>query len=437
MDHTSEDCHGSKSQGVPQNQEERLLRGSAEIRTLQGDLNVGVLVQELDALLEAPDETLKHLEDEDQHPVLLRLGLLLVVLEQVPDELDDSDDEGAECHRAQVVAEDHVKGSADSILAAFVGVLGEEPHNHSPSDDDLTEGDVQCVVPEVDEERHGEAPVEAVARLGALPAAHGTIDQLAALLVFPHTTSRPGARALSWHVSGTVGFGVGREDGLGHVVIRHLAQQEGRRETPHQCPEASNQRLHGGQDQYRRCLHHEDGSYLVDGNRQSNPVRQAADRNAVDERQNPKYIRKNLEDDSQLLAVDIEASVTNRSDLSNRVALLPHHIRILREAPNRLRLVAVTVLEGISAEVLDQIRVGVVGSRVERTPRVRDRSITPIVAQVAHLAVPLHACVVGAIQARKLFGSRGCLADGVFDQHCGRGEGTHHHGLTRLEDSDS
>ena len=109
VDHASQNGDGSKSQCISKNEEECLLCRSAEVRALQGDLDVGVFVEELDALLKAPDEALKHLEDKDHYPILLRLGLLLVVLEHVPDELDEGDDEGAKGHRAQMVAEDHPK----------------------------------------------------------------------------------------------------------------------------------------------------------------------------------------------------------------------------------------------------------------------------------------------------------------------------------------
>ena len=137
-----------------------------------------------------------------------------------------------------------------------------------------------------------------------------------------------------------------------------------------------------------------------------------------------KDVRKNLEDDAQLLAVDVIAPIANRPDLANRVALLPVVVWVLGEAPDCLGLVAVGVLEWISAVVRDQVRVGVVGRRVEGAPGIRDRGITPFVAQLAELAVPLHTCVVRAIQARKLLGSRRRLADGVLNDHRGRGKGT-------------
>lgn len=73
------------------------------------DFDVGVLVDELDELLEAEEAALAALEHAADAlaggPVVVLLDPALDVLHDDPDELDEGHQEGAEGHRAQVVAD--------------------------------------------------------------------------------------------------------------------------------------------------------------------------------------------------------------------------------------------------------------------------------------------------------------------------------------------
>jgi len=71
---TSEDANAG---GVTEDEAERVEGGLAERLTEDGDLDVGVLVQELDEALEAGDDVLEQLGDLDTDRVLLGLHLLL------------------------------------------------------------------------------------------------------------------------------------------------------------------------------------------------------------------------------------------------------------------------------------------------------------------------------------------------------------------------
>ena len=111
---------GSEGARVSNHHVEGLLGGRAEAGTLDGDLNVSVLGDELDAAVNAPNAASRAAEeasDGTARVTLLKLlGLGGEVLEDDLDQGDDEDEEGAEGERARVISERPSEAGEDRII---------------------------------------------------------------------------------------------------------------------------------------------------------------------------------------------------------------------------------------------------------------------------------------------------------------------------------
>ena len=113
-------------QDVAQQQRERVLGRGAEVGAVDGAHDVCVAVDEAHELLEAPEAALAAADDTARHRVVDTLGLALDVLERGARHPDDGDDERAERHRAQVVA-DRAAGARQHRQTGQVVFLVERP----------------------------------------------------------------------------------------------------------------------------------------------------------------------------------------------------------------------------------------------------------------------------------------------------------------------
>mmetsp|Transcript_103167 Transcript_103167/g.186192 ORF Transcript_103167/g.186192 Transcript_103167/m.186192 type:complete len:334 (+) Transcript_103167:296-1297(+) len=304
MNHLAEHRHGAESESIPQDQEEGLLGGGAEVRAHQRDLDVSILVQELDALFETPDDALQCFKDHHQYPVLLRLGLLLVVVHEPPDELDHCNDEGAECHGAQVISQDVPNCRLDGRPVPLLGVRGEEPHSHCACDDALSSCNEEGVVPQEHEEGARETGIEDVAWRRTLPAAVDArrgVEQHAAVVILVDTASRPLVRALARSILRAIGLRVRGIRCLWGVAIGDLRDEEGNRARPGQDPADADERLHNWHEDDPRGMSDEGCGHLVHCHGQADPVRKAADQDEVHTCQAPKHVANDLQSFSLLL----------------------------------------------------------------------------------------------------------------------------------------
>merc|ERR1712072_68034 len=154
-----ESSDGADAQDVAQDEEERALRSRAERDAVDRDQNVRVAVNELHALLHAPEARL----DEAQHHLhhladgarlargLVALGL--DVCDDRADELDDRDDKRAEGHRADVVLDGALERAHERLLdLRAIRQLAEVPRRGAARKDHLAEGGDELRHPEVAEE---------------------------------------------------------------------------------------------------------------------------------------------------------------------------------------------------------------------------------------------------------------------------------------------
>mmetsp|Transcript_34127 Transcript_34127/g.86603 ORF Transcript_34127/g.86603 Transcript_34127/m.86603 type:complete len:334 (-) Transcript_34127:284-1285(-) len=308
VDDATQRCQSPEADHIPQDEEECLPCRGTEVIARKGNLDICVLVQELDALLEAPDATLDALQNVHHNPVLLCLSLLLEVLHQVPDELHGGDDEGTEDHGADMVAEDDLQRFGDQPELALLLILGEEPEAHGHGDEDLPQGYVEGVVPQEHEEGHGESPIHRVARWRALPTLRHAVGHVTLGLVvdLPHGARGPlvvaGARHGLGAVAaagervpkgagpgGAVGLGVGRVVSGRRVVIGHLRQQKGGREHPEQGPNDGDEGLHDGNQDDVRVPGQEQGGDLVKRDCQVDALHHADDHNEPNAPQGPNH----------------------------------------------------------------------------------------------------------------------------------------------------
>mmetsp|Transcript_5526 Transcript_5526/g.8746 ORF Transcript_5526/g.8746 Transcript_5526/m.8746 type:complete len:466 (+) Transcript_5526:272-1669(+) len=162
---------GGDAQDVARDQEEGRLGGRAEALAEDGRLDVRVLVQELHALLEAPQAALQHAEQRVRELVVGRLGLLLHVGQERAHQLDDGDDERAKGGGARVVPErghhalHHLAGAR--VLARGVREVPlADAHGH----DQLADGDDELRGPEEAEQQE---PQPVLHVRGEAPALHG------------------------------------------------------------------------------------------------------------------------------------------------------------------------------------------------------------------------------------------------------------------------
>mmetsp|Transcript_38487 Transcript_38487/g.97667 ORF Transcript_38487/g.97667 Transcript_38487/m.97667 type:complete len:782 (+) Transcript_38487:30-2375(+) len=415
VDDAAQRCDGAEAEGIPQDEEECSLRGGTEVLATQGDLDVGVLVQELDALLEDPDATLHDLQEEHQHPVLLGLGLLLKVIHAVPDELHHRDDERAKSHGADVVPEDSLDALQHRRGLPLLVLGQEEPSAARTRDDNLAQGDVEGIVPQEDEEGDGEAEVENVAgRCAPVALRHPVYDL--ANIVLPDGASGPLVRARAGlavalltelpdgaRSGGAVGLGVGRVVSLGRVGVRHLRNQEGGAQEPQQAPNASERGLHDRNEQHAGVAGQEHGRHLVERNGQANAAHHADDDDHPDQAHDPNNEGRVVQGDAHLRVGDLIAVRAEGLDDANGEALLPRHVHIRGHAPDRLRVDRIAVVVWVAAEggrpgrgVIEATG-GVVRGVVHR----HDRLIVPSQARFAAGGAALATTVVRAVQGRR------------------------------------
>mmetsp|Transcript_23513 Transcript_23513/g.58538 ORF Transcript_23513/g.58538 Transcript_23513/m.58538 type:complete len:221 (+) Transcript_23513:125-787(+) len=90
------DRHHGIANDIPEDEKEGTLGRKAKRVTEERDLNVGFPADKLHQGLEAIHATLGHPQGNDRRRIFLRLRLLLEVFQAEPDELDSSNDQGAE-----------------------------------------------------------------------------------------------------------------------------------------------------------------------------------------------------------------------------------------------------------------------------------------------------------------------------------------------------
>mmetsp|Transcript_12140 Transcript_12140/g.30229 ORF Transcript_12140/g.30229 Transcript_12140/m.30229 type:complete len:356 (-) Transcript_12140:1487-2554(-) len=233
----AETTKDAEARRIPQDQKKRILGGLAKVGAHERYLDVGVLVQKLDALLEAPQATCDGLCDHLHDFVLLRLCLLGQEVHEPLDRLDNCEDQGPKGEGPQVVQETILHGRTDGkegLRAGAVLVLVEEPDARSACDSALPSSHSEGIVPEEHEEGKPEAVVQHVAGWCATPTSWlcqrgiargcGTVEVCRSGRV--HVGARAGGvvRAISLRIGGI--------RVLRHVPVRHLRHQEGNQEEP-------------------------------------------------------------------------------------------------------------------------------------------------------------------------------------------------------------
>lgn len=114
----------SKSKSILKNKNECVPSCSTEVLACDGDLNISILGNKLDEPLKAVKDVAGGEKKALDHGIFLvcLFDLFPVVLEDDSDELNESDQEGAESDGAEVVSEDPVEATHER--AATVAVRG-------------------------------------------------------------------------------------------------------------------------------------------------------------------------------------------------------------------------------------------------------------------------------------------------------------------------
>mmetsp|Transcript_32956 Transcript_32956/g.53027 ORF Transcript_32956/g.53027 Transcript_32956/m.53027 type:complete len:345 (-) Transcript_32956:1406-2440(-) len=322
--HVTQDSNGSKAQGIAQDQPESSLRRCAEVLSHECDLNICILVEEFHALLEAPDAAAQAPQDQGHHLVLLCLCLLLEVIHQVPDKFDHSDDERSKCQGSQVVAEHVPTGALDGRILALLCVGREEPHPNRTSNDALTHGNIQGVIPKEDKEGDCKAIVENITRGCTFPASHLVILQsLTIAFVFIDESCRPFVGAGARFIGGSVSFRIGCIGCGGGVVGWHLRDEKAHGNAPKQNPQDAHECLNDRHSDDAKGMRHEGGGHLVHSDRQLNATEEAEDHQDVDAGQGPDHIAADFQDFPDIFAGHRVAGGTNRLDDPHRCAFFP------------------------------------------------------------------------------------------------------------------
>ena len=119
----------AESVHILENEGKGVPSGLAEPGIAKGDLDVGVLRDELDALLKNPQAVARVAKHALDAGVLVScLDLSTIVLKEEADELADSDKCGAKRNRAHMVPEDPPYTTTDGSLTASVTVDFEVPN---------------------------------------------------------------------------------------------------------------------------------------------------------------------------------------------------------------------------------------------------------------------------------------------------------------------
>lgn len=145
----------TESDGVSVDQEEGVLGRDTEVFTGEGNLDVGVLVQESDESFEAGNvalETGKSVLDDLSFFALELLGLVLSVGQHDSDQLDDGDDQRTKGNGTNVISDKSIDTLSDGARSALAGSLGEVPEADRTGDDELGGGEDEGVEPEETEQ---------------------------------------------------------------------------------------------------------------------------------------------------------------------------------------------------------------------------------------------------------------------------------------------
>mmetsp|Transcript_77714 Transcript_77714/g.251752 ORF Transcript_77714/g.251752 Transcript_77714/m.251752 type:complete len:563 (-) Transcript_77714:1151-2839(-) len=402
-----------KVQGIPRQEVERSLRGLAEWRAHERDLNIRFFAHELQAFLEHPNEALHATENGHHDLVLPRRRLPLQVEKRPAHELHSSDDRGTKRKGAEVAAECIFHPGHHCAVALVDGPppLGgrEEPGGAGASDDADADGDDQLVAPQEDEEAHQGAGVQVVARRRALPTPRLDAPRIAespragirgrALVAdgAPGEAAGPAAAAEAGRVVGAAAEGLTVRQGLaGHVAAGHLRQHGGGGVAPEHHPQAGDDRLHHGHRDDQRRLHDEDRGGVVDGDRELDLLVDAEHDEQPGRRQHPAGDGESLQGPAHPrvpVGMAVRAVVVQRG-----------HAKLLTELPPRRGVggVAPDVHSrsvGVPAEVLAKIGGGIL--RTCLPVLVRVLRIPPL-ADPAVASPDLHSTVVLTIESKQL-----------------------------------
>mmetsp|Transcript_54366 Transcript_54366/g.168661 ORF Transcript_54366/g.168661 Transcript_54366/m.168661 type:complete len:203 (+) Transcript_54366:1195-1803(+) len=181
--------------------------------------------------------------------------------------------------------------------------------------------------------------------------------------------------------------------------VRHLRQQEARRERPEEAPGNPANGLHRGHQDDVGRVGQELRPHLVQCDGQPYPRAEAEDDHEPDEGQDPNDDGANLEHGAARLACDREALVALRLDHPYGGAELPGLVCVGGVAPYCAGC-RQEVIVGVTAEILSQ---------VEGCHMTRVWALVPVLAKVSAPSPGLHADVRTAV-ANKLLA--GCLRAG-------------------------
>lgn len=78
-----------------------------------------ILGNAIQNLLQTPQATLNHAEDDLLHAILFHLGLLLDVLDHCSNELNHGNNEGPECNCSQVISDNSTRHTLNALLDGF------------------------------------------------------------------------------------------------------------------------------------------------------------------------------------------------------------------------------------------------------------------------------------------------------------------------------
>eukprot|EP00276_Gloeochaete_wittrockiana_P002854 CAMPEP_0184674480 /NCGR_PEP_ID=MMETSP0308-20130426/87177_1 /TAXON_ID=38269 /ORGANISM="Gloeochaete witrockiana, Strain SAG 46.84" /LENGTH=283 /DNA_ID=CAMNT_0027122085 /DNA_START=912 /DNA_END=1763 /DNA_ORIENTATION=+ len=161
-EHVAHNGNGRHAEDVAQHQFKPLFGRLAEPIAVDGDLDVGVAIEELNELVEAPHTALAAAQHELEHAVGGVLGAALDVGQDGAEELDEGDDEGAEGHGAEAVGHGAAEGAQHGERGHPILVACEVPDGNGTSDCGVFDGLDEGQVPEEAKELVGQHPFDLV-----------------------------------------------------------------------------------------------------------------------------------------------------------------------------------------------------------------------------------------------------------------------------------
>jgi len=127
---TSDTGNDTHSQRISENKEESVFCGAAEALAGQGNLDVGVLVQEFNESFEASKVALETLEGVYNNLTVFSchlLGLSLNISKDDSDHLDNSKNQRSKCDRTKVISEESLDTCSDGFGSILASSLREIP----------------------------------------------------------------------------------------------------------------------------------------------------------------------------------------------------------------------------------------------------------------------------------------------------------------------